>query len=133
MSAPSKRSRSMTNAFDQIISSAGTSWTGTPSTSASTACVEPAVVDLGDAVAGAEDEVDEVLAAARLAQPVREGQLGAVAGGLEQRSRARSRSSRPEEEVEVLGVAGDAGVALRGEGAADQERHVGASSSDRIA
>jgi hypothetical protein len=38
MSAPSYRSRYMMYAFDQIISSGGTSFTGTPSTSPSSAC-----------------------------------------------------------------------------------------------
>ena len=53
--------------------------------------LEPAVVHPRDAVARAEDHVDEVLAVAGLAQPVGEGALGAVALACERR-RARGRS-----------------------------------------
>ena len=46
------------------------SLTGTPSTSSSHGVREPLVVHFGDAVAGAEDHVDELVAVMRLGQPV---------------------------------------------------------------
>ena len=45
--------------------------------------VEPQLVDDRDAVAGAEDQVDEVVALERLAEPVRKRELRLVAGRLE--------------------------------------------------
>src|SRR5439155_23854979 len=65
--------------------------------------LEPELVDDGDAVAGAEDEVDEVLPFPSLADPVREGELGAIAGGLKKPAGAVEVGAA-DEDVEVLGL-----------------------------
>jgi hypothetical protein len=72
--------------------------------------LEPAVVHHGHAVARAEDQVDEVLAVMRLAQPVRERERGFVARFLK-RPGGAAEVVAADEDVEVFGVALDAGVA----------------------
>src|SRR5690349_8081046 len=84
------------------------------------AMVEPLVVDDRDAVAGAEDDVDEVVATPRLAEPVRERQVGFAARRRQRREHAVD-VARMDEDVEVLRVARDAGVALERVGAAHEE------------
>ena len=121
-SAPSKRSRSMMKALDQIISSGGQSRTGTPSTVAGTRVREPEVVDDGHAVARAEDEIDEAISRIRLAQPVRERELGREAG-LSEHGERRLAVLLPEEDVQVLRVPDDAGVRRECVSAADEELH----------
>ena len=125
----------MMNALDQIISSAGMSRTGTSSTVSVDAVAEPVVVDQRHAVARAVDQVHDVLAAVGLGQPVRERHVRLAAVGGEHRQRALD-VARVDEEVEVLGVARDAGVALERVGPAHQERDrrglaAGASPADR--
>src|SRR5205085_9831949 len=82
--------------------------------------LEPSVIDWGDGVAGTVDEVDEVLAAAGLGEPVRVGDFGFEAGGRES-SQGPVAVARPQEDVEVLGIAGDARVAGEGVSPADEE------------
>src|SRR5205085_12178636 len=88
------------------------------------AVVEPVVVDGGHAVARAEGDVDEVLAAPRLAEPVRKRQLR-LAPRRGQRRQHPLDVARVDEDVEVLRVARDARVALEGVGAADEELDAG--------
>src|SRR5258708_25650366 len=92
--------------------SSGTLWT------------EPLVVDGGHAVAGAEDDVDEVVAAPRLAEPVRKRQLRLVPRRGQRRQHPLD-VARVDEDVEVLRVARDPRVALEGAGAPDQELDAG--------
>jgi hypothetical protein len=66
--------------------------------------VEPQIVDAGDAVARAEDHVDEVIAAVDLAEPVRKRQRGLVAERLECGQHTRA-VVRPHEDVDVLRIA----------------------------
>src|SRR5262245_15840 len=84
------------------------------------AVLEPLVVDDGDAVARAEDDVDEVVAAARFAQPVREGQLGLAASGAERLEHA-FHVARVDADVEIPRVARDSGIALEGVRSADEK------------
>src|SRR5438874_3956638 len=81
---------------------------------------EPFVIHGGDAVAGAEDDVDEILPAPRLAEPVWERQLR-LAARRAQRLEYALEVARMDEDVEVLRVPGDAGVALERVCAADEE------------
>jgi hypothetical protein len=83
--------------------------------------VEPVLVDTREAIARAEDDVDEEFAVVGFAEPVRERLLGDVAGRPE-RGQGRLEVFLADEDVEVLGVALDAGVAREGVGAADQHR-----------
>ena len=82
--------------------------------------LEPAIVYRTDAVARAEDKVDEVVVLPRLAQPVWEGQLGAVAGLAERRHRAIHVASA-QEEIEVLRVTHDPRVLEEGVRASDEK------------
>src|SRR5687768_13960636 len=88
------------------------------------AVAEPVVVDRGHPVARAEDHVDEVVAAARLAEPVGERQLRLAAGGGEDVEHPLD-VARMHEDVEVLRVPRDARVALERVGAAHEKRHLG--------
>src|SRR6266436_8847555 len=92
--------------------SSGTLWT------------EPLVVDGGHAVAGAEDDVDEVVAAPRLAEPVRKRQLR-LAPRRGQRRQHPFDVARVHEDVEVLRVPRDPRVTLEGVGAPDEELEAG--------
>src|SRR5258708_15320521 len=78
----------------------------------------PVLVDGADAASGGEDEIDEVRAGEGLGEPERVGELGAVAGGRERLEGARD-AVLAHEEVEVLGVAPDAGMRLQRVGAPD--------------
>jgi hypothetical protein len=82
--------------------------------------LEPFFVDARQAVAGAVDDVDEVLAAVRLAEPVREGHVGRVAR-IGQRAKGGLEIVGADKDVNVLGVTLYAGVAGEGVGAADQD------------
>jgi hypothetical protein len=82
--------------------------------------LEPFFVDAGQAVAGAVDDVDEVLAAVRLAEPVREGHVGRVAR-IGRRTKGGLEVVGADKDVEVLGVTLYAGVAGERIGAADQD------------
>jgi hypothetical protein len=86
--------------------------------------VEPAVVDLAHAVAGVEHQVDEVIVLPCLAEPVGEGELGAVAR-VPQRAHRAIHVRATEEEVEVLRVADDSRVLEEGVRAADEKWHRG--------
>ncbi len=110
----------MMNAFDQIISSAGDNSARIPSTSSSGACSNHSSSTWAIGVAGAEDDVDEVVPAHRLGEPVRKGQLGRTGVVAEHRERALDVFAF-HEDVEVLGVARHAGEAREGEGAAHQK------------
>src|SRR5260370_5802026 len=82
--------------------------------------MEPLVFDSGHAVAGAEDDVDEVVAAPRLAEPVRKRQLR-LAPRRGQRRQHPIDIARVHEDVEVLRVARDPRVALEGVSPTDEE------------
>ena len=85
--------------------------------------LEPLVVHHRHAVARAEDHVDEPIRRPDLGQPVREHQLGLVAGGgayLEQPVHVAG----PNEDVEVLGGAVDSRLVHEGERPPHQERHL---------
>ena len=84
--------------------------------------LEPEVVHPGDPVARAEDHVDEVVSAVALAQPVGEGPLDRAAHPL-QLLQGAVEVPGMDEDVEILGVPDDSGVAGERVGAADQERH----------
>jgi len=86
------------------------------------AVLKPQVVDEGHPVTGAEDQVDHLVAAPGLAQPVREAQIGVAAGGA-QGLEGRLHVAGMDEQIEVLGVPADARVTLERIGAANQERH----------
>src|SRR6266851_5348175 len=86
--------------------------------------LEPLIVDTGDAVARAEDQIHEVLAPVHLAQPVWKRQLGVVPGGLEDVKRPPYVFAL-QEDIEVLGVAINLRVSRVGERAAHQKRHAG--------
>ena len=83
--------------------------------------LEPSVVDHGDAVAGTEDDVDHALGGDGLGQPVRERDLGPAADRREHGERGLEIATS-QEDVQILRVSRDAGVALEREGATDQER-----------
>ena len=112
------------SAFCQIISSAGTSWTGMSKHRLVDGVPEPVVVDRRHAVAGPEDQVHEMVAAVRLGEPVRERHLAATAVRLQRGQRTRI-VGLAQEDVQVLGVSGDPGVPLEGVRTAHQERHAG--------
>lgn len=80
---------------------------------------EPFVVDSRHAVARCEDHVDEVVAAVRLAEPMRERHVDLVGGALE-RSRRVRKIGRPDKNIEIFRVPFDPGVASKGERAADE-------------
>jgi hypothetical protein len=67
------------------------------------------------------DHVDDVFAADGLAEPVGVGRIDRAAD-TRQRTQDAVEVLRQDEDVEVLGVADDAGVAREGVGAANQER-----------
>ena len=79
------------------------------------------LVDGRDAVARAEDDVDEVGAALRLAEPVRERDLG-LAPGAREHGEHFVDVARTHEDVEVLGMPLDPRVARERIRAADEER-----------
>ncbi len=83
--------------------------------------IEPELIDGRHAVAGAEDEIDEVFAFERFPQPVRKGQLALVSRRIE--DRLRLWEILPEDEdIEVFRVALDPRVAREGIRAADEKR-----------
>jgi Icc-related predicted phosphoesterase len=82
--------------------------------------LEPVLVDAREAGAGAVDDVDEVLAAVRLAEPVRKRHVGREAGSIEG-AKSGVEVGRANEDVEVLGVTLDPGVGGKGVGAADED------------
>jgi hypothetical protein len=86
--------------------------------------LEPFVVDAGDAVARAVDHVDEVVATVGLAEPVRERNLGQIAGPLE-RTQCLVEVAGPDEHIEVLGMSFDAGVTREGVCPADEHLKAG--------
>jgi hypothetical protein len=86
--------------------------------------VEPRVVDPGDAIARAIDHIHEVLAAVRLAQPVRKRNFGLIPG-RGQRSQRPFEISRPDEHIKIFGVALDARVSSERIRSADQDVEVG--------
>src|SRR5205085_8471267 len=71
--------------------------------------LEPHFVHARDAVAGAEDQIDEVVAVKRLAEPVRKGELTRVTGLAENFAGALEVFAA-DEDVEVFRVPLDAGV-----------------------
>src|SRR5262249_30175230 len=85
---------------------------------------EPAVIDTGDAVAGAIDDVDVAAVAVGFGEPKRVGHLGCVAPRRERRE-DRAAVTWTCEDVEVAGMARDAGVPREGIRAADKEWHTG--------
>ena len=85
--------------------------------------LEPFLVDRRDRIAGAEDDVDEILAADRLAEPVRIREFGVARLALERGHRALHVHAA-HEHVEVLGVALDAREMEEGVGASDEKRHL---------
>ena len=85
---------------------------------------EPAVVELIDAVAEAEDDVDDGVLPRHLAQPVARHELRLVSEIGEELQDLR-RGPRHREEVEVLRLSVDSGVDPQGVGAADQVRNPG--------
>ena len=91
----------MISAFDQIISSGRTELDRHAEHFLVDRVREPLVVDFGDGVAGAEDDVDELVAVMRLGQPVGEGDLGLEAGALQHVENALQ-VARADEDVEVL-------------------------------
>src|ERR1051326_3974213 len=86
--------------------------------------LEPSVVDTRDAVARAENQIDEVLAFVGLAEPVRKRQLRVVSRALKRRLRAR-KIVAADEDVEVFRMALDAGVTRERVRAADEMRDAG--------
>ena len=86
---------------------------------------EPLVVHYGDAVARAVDHVDELVPVVRFRQPVGEGDLGLESGAIQHVEHALDVAAA-DEDVEVLGRPRDAGVVLKGVGAADHIRHAAA-------
>jgi hypothetical protein len=82
--------------------------------------VEPVVVDDGDAISRGVDEVHQVVVPEGLVQPSVHGALYAPAVLLEHRERAVG-VRLAQEEVQVLGVAVDAGMSGVRVGSADQE------------
>ncbi len=82
--------------------------------------LEPFVIHFADAVAGAEDEVDEIRLLVHLGQPVGEGHFHRVAGSAESFDGALN-VLRTKEHIEVLGIAPDIGVRTHRIGTADEE------------
>jgi hypothetical protein len=85
---------------------------------------EPLGVDAGEAVTGAVDHVDEILAAVCLAQPVREGHRGAIASFFQGTQRPFE-VGRFDEHVKVLGVALDPRISGEGICSANQDVELG--------
>ena len=83
---------------------------------------EPLVVDHRDAVAGAVDHVEAVVALLGLGEPVGESDLRLPAELAQHFERPVAAVAR-HEQIEVLGRARDAGVRREGERAAHQVRH----------
>ena len=86
--------------------------------------LEPQLVDGRDPISRAEDDVHQVLAAAGLAEPVRERDLGG-APGVRERREGRIEVARSHEDVEVLRVPCDPRVSLERVRAPDEIRHAG--------
>ena len=86
------------------------------------AVLDPVLVDERDAVAHPVDQIDEVLAEGRLGEPVRVLEPRDEPGRA-QRARGRDDRCRLEEQIEVLGLAVDAGVLVDGVGAGDDVGH----------
>src|ERR1051326_4924364 len=83
---------------------------------------KPFIVDPRRTVARAENQVGEIFAAIRLAEPVGKRELGIAADGGERVQRALA-VRRVNENIQVLRVAPDAGVALERIRAADEKRY----------
>ncbi|MBV9898717.1 MAG: hypothetical protein JO020_31570 [Chloroflexi bacterium] len=80
---------------------------------------EPLLVNGRQAIAGAVDDIHEVVAAMGFAEPMRERDFGGVARALENLQGALE-VTRAHEDVQVLGVAFNACVALERIGTADE-------------
>jgi hypothetical protein len=92
--------------------------------------VEPLVVDVCHAVARAVDHINEVVAAVRLAEPVREWHRRGVTRLLERAQRVL-KVGLPDEDVEVFGVALDPRIAPERICAADQDVEPGIGKRDQ--
>jgi hypothetical protein len=90
---------------------------------------EPLLIDTRDAIARAVDHVDEVLAAIRLAEPMRKRDGRRVAGTTECAQTALEVSAA-DEDVEVLGVALDARVV--GEGVTTSDKDIDTGSLEHV-
>jgi hypothetical protein len=75
------------------------------------------------AIARAEDDVDDSVAGVCLAQPVREGHFRAIARSRQQVQDGAT-LSRPDEQIEVLGIPRDASVTVQRERPTDEERNM---------
>ena len=121
MSAPSKRSRKLTNSFEAISSSAASTRVWHAQYQARGTAIDPRLVDCDHGIAHAGDQVDEVSVAMRLGQPHRVANFGLKALLL-QMSQRLGHGLAGQEEVKIFSVAPDAGVLLQRECAGN---HVG--------
>ena len=124
MSAPSKRSRRVTKSLEAISSSGASTLTGTPKKSEGYAAIDPGLIDHNDGIAHAGDQVNVEFAAMRLGQPHRVGNFGFEAFFL-QRAQGVGDMLGGKKEVQILGVATDAGVQLQRGRAGDDVRDLG--------
>src|SRR6266852_1180070 len=85
--------------------------------------LEPEIVHARDAVARAEDHVDEVIAAMDLPEPVRKRNLGVVPKALEGLAHART-VLRLHEDVDTLRVARPVRIMRTSDRSADQKGYV---------
>src|SRR6266496_9821 len=85
---------------------------------------EPVIVNRGETVARAEDDVHEMVAAVRFAKPVRERDLAATAAAFKD-SECAMTIRFTDKDVKILGVADDAGVPFEGVSAPNQIRNPG--------
>jgi hypothetical protein len=86
--------------------------------------LEPEVVDAGDTIPRAEDDIHEITALMGFAEPVREAHLGAVATERKRLERAVEVLAH-DEQIEILRVADDARIVQESVRATHQERHSG--------
>ena len=85
---------------------------------------EPVIIDRGDAVPGAENDIDKIISLIDLGEPMRKSELDLKTRSTE-KFENRPNVSPAHENIQVLGIAPDSGVMFQGERAADQERSFG--------
>jgi hypothetical protein len=81
---------------------------------------KPIVIDHGDAISGAENDIDKIIPAINFCQPMGESQLCPESRSL-QMLESGLNMSRAHENIQILGIAPNPGVIFQGKGASDEK------------
>src|SRR5262245_7600695 len=84
---------------------------------------KPCLINRGDAVARAKDHVDTIRAATHLAEPMREGQLRVIPGGVEDLESVGS-VVRVYKDVKILGMTSNPSIVRQGMPTTYEKRHL---------